>query len=152
MNRRTVLSAGAALALTAVASAKTDTPKAEHAHHHDHGAHAASSNPYATVQQSAAACHAAGLACIAHCIRLLSAGDTSMKDCAAKSNQMTALCGAMENLAAQRSSLVRELAKVCAKACRECAEACKPHATHHAECKACYEACLECAAQCEKLA
>ena len=152
MNRRTVLSAGAALALTAVASAKTDTQKAEHAHHHDHGAHAASSNPYAAVQQSAAACHTAGLACIAHCIRLLSAGDTSMKDCAAKSNQMTALCGAMENLAAQRSSLVRELAKVCAKACRECAEACKPHATHHAECKACYEACLECAAQCEKLA
>ncbi|MDK4617658.1 four-helix bundle copper-binding protein, partial [Kingella kingae] len=113
---------------------------------------AASTNPYESIRLAAGHCYAAGNVCLAHCIRLLSQGDTSMKDCVTNVNQMLNLCGALSNLAAQRSSLVPALAKVALQACRACAEACKAHASHHAECKACYESCLACIAECEKFA
>ena len=82
----------------------------------------------------------------------MSEGDTSMKDCAAGANQMLALCGTLQNLAAQNSRLTPSLAKVCIEACKQCAAACKEHAGHHAECKACYESCLACIKECEKIA
>lgn len=97
-------------------------------------------------------CVAAGQVCLNHCITLLSSGDTSMKDCAVAVNQMLALCGAIQNLAAQNSRLTPVLAKVCVEACKQCAQACKAHAAHHAECKACYESCLNCIQACEKIA
>ena len=75
-----------------------------------------------------------------------------MKDCAVAVNQMLALCGAIQNLAAQNSRLTPALAKVCVEACKQCAQACKAHAAHHAECKACYESCLNCIQACEKIA
>ena len=93
-----------------------------------------------------------GQICLAHCISLLSEGDTSMKDCATGVNQMLALCGTLQNLAAQNSRLTPSLAKVCIEACKQCSAACKEHAGHHAECKACYESCLACIKECEKIA
>ena len=136
MNRRQFISSTAAAAtLAAVATA------AQAHDHHDHAARAAAGH-----------CVAAGQVCLNHCITLLSSGDTSMKDCAVAVNQMLALCGAIQNLAAQNSRLTPALAKVCVEACKQCAQACKAHAAHHAECKACYESCLNCIQACEKIA
>ena len=92
-----------------------------------------------------------GQVCLTHCITLLSKGDTAMKDCAAAVNQMLALCGAMQNLAAQNSRLTPSLAKVCIEACKQCAAACQKYAAHHAEYKACYESYTDCIKECEKI-
>ena len=153
MNRRQFISSTAAAAtLAAVATA------AQAHDHHDHAAHgspampAAAPRAYEAVRTAAEHCVAAGQVCLSHCIALLSSGDTSMKDCAVAVNQMLALCGAIQNLAAQNSRLTPVLAKVCVEACKQCAQACKAHAAHHAECKACYESCLNCIQACEKIA
>ena len=151
MNRRQFLNGTAAVSLAAAASFAR-------AHdHHDHSAHnhampAASADTYAAVRAAAAHCVEAGQICLTHCLTLLGQGDTSMKDCAAGVNQMLALCGALQNLAAQKSALTPSLAKVCIEACKQCSAACKLHAGHHAECKACYESCLACIKECEKIA
>ena len=154
MNRRQFISSTAAAAtLAAVATA------AQAHDHHDHAAHgshampaAAANKTYEAVRAAAGHCVAAGQVCLNHCITLLSTGDTSMKDCAVAVNQMLALCGAVQNLAAQNSRLTPSLAKVCVEACKQCAEACKAHVAHHAECKACYESCLNCIKECQKIA
>ncbi len=152
MNRRQFISSTAAAAtLTAVASAASAHDNHNHAAH-SHAAPAASSRVYEDARAAAGHCVAAGQVCLNHCITLLSSGDTSMKDCAVAVNQMLALCGAIQNLAAQNSRLTPALAKVCVEACKQCAEACKAHAAHHAECKACYESCLNCIKACEKIA
>ena len=152
MNRRQFISSTAAAAtLTAVASAASAHDNHNHAAH-SHAAPASSSRVYEDARAAAGHCVAAGQVCLNHCITLLSSGDTSMKDCAVAVNQMLALCGAIQNLAAQNSRLTPALAKVCVEACKQCAEACKAHATHHAECKACYESCLNCIKACEKIA
>ena len=154
MNRRQFISSTAAAATLTVAAA---TARAHGNHDHAaHGSHtmpaAAASKAYEAVRATAGHCVAAGQVCLNHCITLLSTGDTSMKDCAVAVNQMLALCGAIQNLAAQNSRLTPSLAKVCVEACKQCAEACKAHAAHHAECKACYESCLNCIKECQKIA
>ena len=147
MNRRQFIGGTAAISLAAATTLAN-------AHGHGSHSHAANStdNAYEAARKAAGHCVAAGQVCLAHCITLLSKGDTSMKDCAAAANQMLALCGAMQNLAAQNSRLTPSLAKVCIEACKQCAAACKEHAGHHAECKACYESCLACIKECEKIA
>ena len=145
MDRRSFLSGAVAASLAFAATAS-----AEEHHHHDHGAAAA--NPNDALIKATAECIAAGRACLAHCIRLLTEGDKSMADCAKAVNQMLALCDATNSLAAQQSALLPAVAKLCADACKQCADACKAHAEHHAECKACFEACKECAEQCGKIA
>ena len=146
MDRRSFISGAAAASLALAATARAE----EHKHGHDHGAAAA--NPNDAVVKATAACIAAGRACLAHCIRLLSEGDKSMANCAKAANQMLALCDATNSLAAQQSALLPAFAKLCADACKQCADACKEHADHHAECKACFEACNDCAEQCGKIA
>ena len=75
MDRRSFLSGAAAASLAFAATAS-----AEEHHHHAHGAVAA--NPNDALIKATAECIAAGRACLAHCIRLLSEGDKSMADCA----------------------------------------------------------------------
>lgn len=147
MNRRHLLSAAAVASLAAVAQSAS----ARH-EHHDHGSghHSGGTRgAHADLVAAAAECVATGQVCLAHCIRLLSEGDDSMGDCAKSINQMLALCGSLQNLAAQGATLVPVLAKVVVQGCKECADACKPHVDHHAECKDCYEACQACIKQCE---
>ena len=150
MNRRQFIGGTAAISLAAA------TTLANAHGHHDHGSHShaanSTDNAYEAARKAAGHCVAAGQVCLAHCITLLSKGDTSMKDCAAAANQMLALCGAMQNLAAQNSRLTPSLAKVCIEACKQCAAACQKHTAHHAECKACYESCTDCIKECEKIA
>ena len=147
MNRRQFIGSTAAVSLAAAAS----LAKA-HDHHAHHHAAPAATNPYEAARLAAGHCVAAGQVCLAHCISLLNQGDTSMKNCSVAANQMLALCGTLQNLAAQQSRLTPALAKVCIEACKQCAAACKEHAAHHAECKACYESCTACIKECEKIA
>ena len=150
MNRRQFIGGTAAISLAAA------TTLANAHGNHDHGSHShaanSTDNAYEAARKAAGHCVSAGQVCLTHCITLLSKGDTSMKDCAAAVNQMLALCGAMQNLAAQNSRLTPSLAKVCIEACKQCAAACQKHAVHHAECKACYESCTDCIKECEKIA
>lgn len=143
MNRRQWLNAASMAALAALAQ----SAGAAQEHHSQGGAPAS----HAKLVAAASDCVAKGQVCLAHCIRLLSAGDDSMSDCAKSINQMLAICGALQNLAAQGAALIPAMARVAEQGCSECAEACKPHVRHHAECKACHDACLACIEQCKAL-
>ena len=157
MNRRhfiqTTLAASLAPAATAaVAHGDHSHRGPDHAHNHaGHGA-AAENARFAAVHAAALSCVGAGKNCLAHCVRLLSAGDQSMAQCAKNVNQMLALCTAVMDLAAQNSDLLPQVARACVKACEACAAACKEHINHHAECRACYESCVKCAQECGKIA
>lgn len=141
MNRRTLLESLAAAALMAAAL----PARAEHPAGHEH----AGAAPYGALQASAADCVAAGQRCLAHCIRLLADGDESMGACAGAVRQMLTLCSALQDLAAQGSTLTPSMAKLALRGCEDCAAACEPHAGHHAECKACMEACEACIRECK---
>ncbi len=135
------------------ADAKEDATKEDetmdevegHDEHAGHEGHDAPSDAGAAVDTAlvgtVADCIAAGQTCLSHCIRLLSAGDTSMGECAKTVSDMLAICRASESLAASASKHLKAMAKLCIESCTDCAKACTPHAGHHAECKACKEAC-----------
>lgn len=93
------------------------------------------------LQRALAACQTAGDACLAHCLRLLGSGDTSMAACAKAVVVMLPTCEAMGTLVENQSERLPALAAVCADLCRDCAAACEPHAGHHAECADCLAAC-----------
>lgn len=154
MDRRVFMGSAALLsaaAVPAVAAAQTQKKHDHHNHKHSHGA-ASSANPYASVVEAAADCVSASQICLAHCVRLLSKGDTDMADCAQSVMDTIALCNALRDMAAHGSSLTPALAKVCIEGCKKCAENCKQHAEHHEECRECHESCLDCVKACEKIA
>jgi Cys-rich four helix bundle protein (predicted Tat secretion target) len=93
-----------------------------------------------------------GRDCLELCIRVLSAGDKMMAECAGTVRQMIPLCDAVAELGRIDGSQLKAVAAACAKACRECEASCRKHADHHAECKACAVSCSACAAECEKFA
>ncbi len=142
MERREVLGTLSALALAGF-SASVDAAEHEHHHHHE------GDSKFQPLIDAAGSCVMTGERCLAHCLVLLGDGDTSMAACSKAVNQMLAMCGALQDLAAQSSRLVPALAKVALDACSECEEACRKHAGKHAECKACGDACAECAKQCK---
>ncbi|MEM6294687.1 MAG: four-helix bundle copper-binding protein [Myxococcota bacterium] len=115
----------------------------EHAGHEGHEGHGAAAGEGGDMDlvNTVADCIAAGQACLAHCIRLLSTGDKSMGDCAKSVNDMLAVCRASESLAAANSKHLEGIAKLCIDTCSDCAKACGPHVGHHAECKNCKEHC-----------
>lgn len=160
MNRRELISsstvlAGLAVATDVLAQARkpdaktkgTDATSNPHAGHMGSTAPtAAAPGPSAVVAAFAAAaqgCVTQGEICQAHCIRTLSAGDTSMAACARSVTEMLAVCRAVTSLANLDSKHLKALAAVCIATCTDCEAACKEHAAHHAECKACMEACAE---------
>jgi Cys-rich four helix bundle protein (predicted Tat secretion target) len=114
-------------------------------------AHGGHGNPPSTgaseallqVATKASHCVVVGEACLEHCIRLLSSGDTMLAGCAKQVQQMLAVCRSMSSLAAMGSEYAGEMAALCKKACEACASECEKHAGHHAECKACFEACRD---------
>lgn len=149
MERREVLKGTGLMALAALGG-KAMAAEHEHHHEHMHAAHAAAGLHQALLK-AASDCVVKGQACLAHCLILLGDGDKAMAGCAKSVNQMLALCGALQNLAAQQSRLTPGLAKLAQDACVECEKECKKHADKHAECKACAEACAECAKQCQAI-
>ncbi len=143
MDRRELLQSAAAITFAAVAT--TASSAEDHSQHHGHGG----SSKYQSLISATSDCVAKGQTCLAHCLVLLGSGDKGMADCAKSVNQMLALCAALQNLAAQNSTLTPALAKITLDACNECEKNCKKHADKHAECKACMEACVECSKQCK---
>ena len=142
MDRRDVLKGAGAIALAALAS----SAQAEmHEHHHGGPANA-------KLIGSASNCIEKGQVCLAHCLSLLGDGDKDMAGCAKSVNQMLAICSALQQLAAQESAHLAEMAKLAAQACKECEAECKKHADKHAPCKSCMEACADCRKECEKVA
>ena len=141
MNRRdTLLGAGALLAVMAEAGAQ------EMQHQHMHG-----ENPLKSLVLASTDCAAKADLCLAHCMQLLTHGDTSLVECARAVSQTKAICTALVSLAAQQAIYAPELAKVALQACKSCEAECRKH-TEHPECKACAESCAVCIRECQRIA
>lgn len=84
-----------------------------------------------------------GQRCISHCLVAFKEGDMRLADCAAKANEMLAICGAFSYLVTSNSSHLKAYAGICEAVCSECEEVCRQHEDKHAECKACAEACAK---------
>lgn len=149
MNRREWLLGGMALAGAAIAgNAQADVHQHDmsmHEHHHADPANTA-------LAKSASDCIQTGQVCLDHCLMLLGDGEKDMAACAKSVNQMLALCGALQQLANQHSTLLPTLATLAQDACDQCEAACKKHAGKHDQCKACGDSCAACAKECRKLA
>jgi len=141
-SRRELL-AGAAIAGLAIPLAGTAVA-AETGHEH-HGAH------HPELTKLALDCVGLGEACVAHCIKVLGTGDTSLTDCLISVNAMLPMCAALARFAASDAKRLKELAAVCIDVCDDCAKECEKHADHHEECKACGDACVDCIKACEDL-
>jgi len=141
MNRRDVLLGGMALAGAAVVG------RAQAAEH-DHMHHAAPS----ALADSASDCIQKGEVCLSHCLELLGQGDKDMAACAQTVNQMLAVCGALQQLANQKSKQTARLASIAMDVCKQCEDECKKHADKHESCKACGASCAACYKECKKIA
>ena len=142
-NRRDLL-VGAALAGLAVPIARSAAAETGHEHHEHHAAH------HPELTKLALDCVGLGEACVAHCIKLLGTGDTSLTDCLISVNAMLPMCAALARFAASDAKRLEELAAVCIDVCDDCAKECETH-PEHAECKACGEACVACIDACKDL-
>ena len=105
-----------------------------HSAHAGHGAHAA-------LIDAASACVKDGETCLAHCIQLMGAGDTSMKDCAEAVSAMIPVSQTLLRLAAMDAVRLKFYAVVASDFLKDCRTQCKRHAPEHPQCKACLEAC-----------
>ena len=143
MNRRDAILSAGGVFLYAASSQAMAQAMMMHDHEHMHGA-----SPYQALIDATAECGIKGQLCLAHSLHLLEQGDQEMAGCVKTVQQMLALCGALQNLAAQNSPYVGELAKVAGEACQTCEKECRKHEDKHAECKACAESCANCAKQC----
>ena len=146
-DRRAVVSAGLGLVATATAVSAQ-----EHDHkHHEH--HAGSTGPalHQALIDVALECVNRGQVCNNHCLELLGAGDTSLKECMRTVSAMLPMCQALASLAALNSPRLKQLAKVCIDVCADCENECKKHEKHHAACKACRESCTKCIEACKKI-
>lgn len=147
MDRRTLLMGmGAALAASASGLAHAEHTE-DHEHHHHH-----MSNRNDALIDSASHCVTRGEICLDHCHDLLAEGDKAMAACARSVNEMLAICGALQNVAAQDAPSLKKMAAIAADTCQRCEDECKKHASKHPECKDCGEACAACRKECLKIA
>jgi|LauGreDrversion4_2_1035121.scaffolds.fasta_scaffold356714_2 Cys-rich four helix bundle protein (predicted Tat secretion target) len=152
IRRDMLLGSGAvALAMTAgqvMAQAKSATKakEPEKGGHHHHGGSA-----FSAVMISSGICVEKGQVCLSHCIMLMGEGDKAMAACAKSVSQLLAVCTSLQQLAAQESPYIRDMARIAARVCKDCEAECKKHADKHAACKDCLEACADCRKECEKL-
>lgn len=154
LSRRGLLGAGAVLAALAAAPAHAEEDHQNHEGHaapaaDAHAGHAAAPKHKALID-SALKCVNLGEVCVAHCLSLLSTGDTSLKDCVRSVQVMLPMCAALARAGALDAQRLKDIAKVCIDICDDCEKECKKHAEHHAACKACGESCAECIAECKK--
>jgi Cys-rich four helix bundle protein (predicted Tat secretion target) len=98
----------------------------------------------------AAACVERGEECLAHCLDMFAAGDTSLASCARSVHEMMPVCGALERLARLESTHLRSFSPVCAEVCEACEKECLKHAKEHEICASCAEACKKLAAALRK--
>ena len=96
-------------------------------------------------------CIKKGDACIAHCLPMLAAGDTSMGECARAANDMRAVMVGLASAAASGNAHLVDLARAAMLFCDDCRDACLKHADKHIVCRECAEACARTVAACKKL-
>ena len=113
------------------------------------GAPAASTAKHAALIKTATDCIGIAEICQAHCIKLLGAGDTSMKDCMGLVAATLPMCEALVRLAALDAPRLAEFTKVCIGVCADCEAECRKHASHHSECRDCADACAACIKACK---
>jgi Cys-rich four helix bundle protein (predicted Tat secretion target) len=101
---------------------------------------------------AAAGCLAKGNACLAHCLALLSGGDTTMAGCAAAVFDMHAVMSGLAAVASSGGKRLGELARAAAGFCRDCETECRKHEAQHAVCHECAEACARTVAACSSYA
>jgi Cys-rich four helix bundle protein (predicted Tat secretion target) len=132
VNRRDMILGVGAIASVAVSG----TAWASDAH--DHAGHA---HVHSTLVDALANCTASGEVCVSHCLATFAEGDTALAACAAKVQEMLAVCSALSHLAASNSSHFGDMAKVCSTVCEDCSKQCNEHADKHAAYRNCMEAC-----------
>lgn len=101
--------------------------------------------------EAAYACLGKGQSCLAHCIGMLAAGDTSMAGCAPAVHDMHAVMQGLAAAAASGNRHLKDLARVALEFCKDCEAECRKHAEHHVVCKECADACARTIAACQKV-
>lgn len=81
--------------------------------------------------------------CRAHCIDLLSVGETQMSECLRSVTEMLPACETLETYASMDSTFIKDSAKLCEKVCSVCEKVCREHEKSHAICRDCADSCLE---------
>ncbi|HEY8076377.1 MAG TPA: Csp1 family four helix bundle copper storage protein [Labilithrix sp.] len=104
-----------------------------------------------SIFEAAHGCIEKGDACVAHCIMLLSSGDTSMAECIKASRDMHAVMIGLAAVAASGNPRLPAYAKMAMEFCRDCEAACRKHADHHVVCKECMDACGRTIAACQRV-
>ena len=96
-------------------------------------------------------CVKKGEACIAHCLALLSTGDTTMAECAAAAHDMVAAAQALAVIGSSGSKHIAAAARLALEACTDCEAACRKHADKHVICRECADSCARTVAACRAL-
>ena len=143
--RRNLLVGAATVATLAGLSTFRGANAVEHSHeHHQHTI----DQGRMRIIEHATDCVMKGEICVAHCLELFKAGDTSVAECADRVHEMFASCTAMAKLAAHDSRHLKYFVRACVGVCEDCEKACREHEKKHAECKACADSCADCIKVC----
>ena len=128
------------------------TASSAFAAHHEHTGHTHSgaATKHRTLVLVAQACVGIGEMCLKHCLNLFATGDTSLAACAARIQEMDAMCQALSVLAAADSAQLKAFIPVCIAICDACEQECRKH-THHPICIETADACAKTTAECKKL-
>jgi Cys-rich four helix bundle protein (predicted Tat secretion target) len=142
MSRRELMMGSAG---TMVVAGLSGTPALAAEEHAGHG------TQHEALITAANACVDAGEACLAHCLVMFGAGDTSLAACAKRVAEMMPACQAVARLATLGSGRLGQFLGPCTAVCTDCEEECRKHADKHAVCKACADACARFIAEAKKL-
>jgi Cys-rich four helix bundle protein (predicted Tat secretion target) len=95
-------------------------------------------------------CVAEGETCLAHCLAMFAAGDTSLAACAKSVSEMIPVCEAVASLATLGAQRLGQFLGPCIDVCTDCEQECRKHAEKHAICKQCADACARVVAEAKK--
>lgn len=150
--RRNMLKGAGVLGLGALAGGAAATMAgasqvfaADMSHHH----HGETGTKNKAMLDATYDCIQTGHECIAHCIELIKAGDTSIVDCMASVQETIAFCTAHVAISTGNSKYLNEMCELAIKICGDCQKQCEKH-SKHPQCKACGEACAACVRECKK--
>ena len=146
-NRRDLIKNAVVASTVVGATLSAKSSLASESKHHHHA-----ENKNQTAIDAALHCVKSGQLCMDHCIELFKNGDTSVAKCADTVNEMLAMCTALSQMAAYRSSHLKDFAKVCAAVCEDCKKECEKHSDKHVECKDCADSCGDCIDACKNIA
>jgi Cys-rich four helix bundle protein (predicted Tat secretion target) len=99
---------------------------------------------------SASHCASVAEICTTHCIAMLTAGDKTLVECAAKSRELAVVCVGLMLMASQDAPELALYAKMTAEVCMICEAVCHKF-PQHKPCMDCGDACIACAAECRKI-